>query len=117
MAPSAPASPDLPSTDAALEAALASVCDAGRGRGLLDLGWIRRVRRRSPRAILELALPRFAASQQARIVEEVRLKQMLIEGFCSVAAGSNPRRVERRMRSHLSVPPPPEGAIGARVGR
>lgn len=54
---------------------------------------------------------------KARIVEEVRLKQMLIEGFCSVAAGSNPRRVERRMRSHLSVPPPPEGAIGARVGR
>ncbi|MEB3271723.1 MAG: Mrp/NBP35 family ATP-binding protein [Synechococcus sp.] len=102
MAPSAPASPDLPSTDAALEAALASVCDAGSGRGLLDLGWIRRVRRRSPRAILELALPRFAASQQARIVEEVRSLLLAQPGIEDV-------------QIELAPPPAPasSGPIGA----
>jgi ATP-binding protein involved in chromosome partitioning len=103
MAPSAPASPDAPSpTDAALEAALASVCDAGSGRGLLDLGWIRRVRRRSPRAILELALPRFAASQQARIVEEVRSLLLAQPGIEDV-------------QIELAPPPAPasSGPIGA----
>jgi chemotaxis protein MotA len=38
---------------------------------------------------------------KARIVEEVRQRRMLIEGFCAIAAGSNPRVVERRMRGHV----------------
>ena len=72
MASSAPA-PSAPNSEsAALEACLAELKDAGSGRSLLELGWIRRLRRREQRAIFELALPRFAASQQQRIVEAAR---------------------------------------------
>lgn len=39
---------------------------------------------------------------KARIVDEVRLRRMLIEGFCAVAAGIHPRLVERRMRGHIA---------------
>ncbi len=38
---------------------------------------------------------------KAHIVEEVRGRRMLIEGFCAVAAGNNPRVVERRMRGYV----------------
>jgi len=48
------------------------VQDSGSGRSLLELGWIRRLRRNGPRAVLELALPGFAASQQGRIAAEIR---------------------------------------------
>ncbi len=72
MASPAPA-PSTPNPEtAALEACLNELRDAGSGRSLLELGWIRRVRRREQRAIFELALPRFAASQQQRIVEAAR---------------------------------------------
>ena len=37
---------------------------------------------------------------KTRIAEEVRTRRMLIEGFSAVAAGSNPRVVERRMRGY-----------------
>jgi len=57
---------------AALEGLLAPVQDSGSGRSLLELGWIRRLRRNGPRAVLELALPGFAASQQGRIAAEIR---------------------------------------------
>ncbi len=40
---------------------------------------------------------------KARIVDEVRRRRMLIEGFCAVAAGNNPRVVERRMRGHVGA--------------
>lgn len=40
---------------------------------------------------------------KTRIAEEVRRRRMLIEGFCAVAAGYNPRVVERRMRGHLGT--------------
>jgi len=40
---------------------------------------------------------------KAAIVDEVRRRRMLIEGFCAVAAGSNPRVVERRMRGHVGT--------------
>jgi len=36
------------------------------------------------------------------IVEQVRIRHMLVEGFCAIAAGSNPRLVERRMRGHVA---------------
>ncbi len=60
-----------PST-AALEALLAPIRDSGSDRSLLELGWIRRPRRQGSRAVLELALPGFAASQQDRIAGEIR---------------------------------------------
>jgi len=40
---------------------------------------------------------------KVRIVDEVRRRRMLIEGFCAVAAGSNPRVVERRMRGYVGA--------------
>jgi ATP-binding protein involved in chromosome partitioning len=54
------------------ESLLAPLQDSGSGRSLLELGWIRRLRRNGPRAVLELALPGFAASQQGRIAAEIR---------------------------------------------
>ncbi len=57
---------------AALEQLLAPLQDSGSGRSLLELGWIRRLRRHGSRAVLELALPGFAASQQGRIAAEIR---------------------------------------------
>jgi chemotaxis protein MotA len=40
---------------------------------------------------------------KVRIVDEVRQRRMLIEGFCAVASGCNPRVVERRMRGHVGA--------------
>ncbi|MBU3693967.1 MAG: flagellar motor protein [Rhodocyclaceae bacterium] len=53
-------------------------------------------------ALANLFLLPLANRIKARIVDEVRLRRMLIEGFAAVAAGANPRLVERRMRSHLA---------------
>ncbi|MFM7086233.1 MAG: Mrp/NBP35 family ATP-binding protein [Cyanobium sp.] len=99
MASHAPA-PNPDSSDA-LEACLAPLRDAGSGRSLLDLGWIRRVRRREARAVLELALPRFAASQQQRIAAEVREALLALPGIEDV-------------QIELAAPPPPpsSGPIG-----
>jgi len=36
-----------------------------------------------------------------RIVAEVQLRRMLIEGYCAIAAGSHPNVVDRRMRGYL----------------
>jgi ATP-binding protein involved in chromosome partitioning len=84
MASSAPA-PSAPNPEtAALEACLAELLDAGSGRSLLELGWIRRVRRREHRAIFELALPRFAASQQQQIVEQARAALLSQDGISDV---------------------------------
>jgi chemotaxis protein MotA len=48
-----------------------------------------------------LFLP-LAGRIKARILDEVRLRRMLLEGFRAVAAGNHPRLVERRMRGHLA---------------
>ncbi|MCX5947281.1 MAG: Mrp/NBP35 family ATP-binding protein [Cyanobacteria bacterium] len=64
--------PSNDSQSAALEELLAPIQDGGSGRSLLELGWIRRPRRQGSRAVLELALPGFAASQQGRIAGEIR---------------------------------------------
>lgn len=40
---------------------------------------------------------------KARILEEVRLRRMLLEGFSAVAEGGHPRLVERRMRGHVAL--------------
>ncbi|MEB3171373.1 MAG: P-loop NTPase, partial [Synechococcaceae cyanobacterium] len=84
MASPAPVPSASDSDIAALEACLSDLRDAGSGRNLLELGWIRRVRRRDERAIFELALPRFAASQQQRIVEEARAALLGQDGIADV---------------------------------
>lgn len=38
---------------------------------------------------------------KARIAAEVQVRRMLIEGFCGVALGNNPRLVERRMQGYV----------------
>lgn len=66
---------------AALEELLAPIQDGGSGRSLLALGWIRRPRRQGSRAVIELALPGFAASQQGRIAAEIRSALLAAAGI------------------------------------
>ncbi|MFM7315153.1 MAG: P-loop NTPase, partial [Cyanobium sp.] len=101
MASSAPAPATPDSESSALEACLGKLRDAGSGRSLLELGWIRRLRRRDGRAIFELALPRFAASQQSRIVEEARAALLAQEGIDDV-----------QIELAAAPPPPSSGPIG-----
>ena len=70
-------SPDVDS----LTAALSPLRDAGSGRSLLELGWIRRLRRQDSRALFELALPGFAASQRDRIASEARQALLTVAGI------------------------------------
>jgi ATP-binding protein involved in chromosome partitioning len=62
----------MASDDQALRQALQTVCDAGSGRPLNELGWIPGLRRQGNRAILTLALPQFAAAQRDRLASEAR---------------------------------------------
>ena len=56
----------MPSIEQA-RVALEVVKDAGSGRSLLELGWLQDPRLQSERALVRLALPGFAQSQQAQI--------------------------------------------------
>lgn len=67
-----------------LAAALAPLRDAGSGRSLLELGWIRRLRRQDARAVFELALPGFANSQRDRIAAEARQALLAVAGIGDV---------------------------------
>ena len=62
----------MASDDQALRQVLQSVCDAGSGWPLNELGWIPAVRRQGNRAILTFALPHFAAAQRDRLAAEAR---------------------------------------------
>lgn len=53
--------------------------------------------------LANLVLLPLAHRIRSRIVEETRCRRMLIEGFCAVSAGHNPRVVERRMRGYLAA--------------
>ncbi len=75
-----PGDPDA----AALEALLAPIRDSGSDRSLLELGWIRRLRCQGSRAVLELALPGFATSQQGRIAGEIRSALLSAAGIDDV---------------------------------
>jgi ATP-binding protein involved in chromosome partitioning len=77
--------PQTPSQDVdSLGAALGQLRDAGSGRSLLELGWIRRLRRQESRAVFELALPGFAASQRDRIAAEARQALLAVAGIQDV---------------------------------
>jgi ATP-binding protein involved in chromosome partitioning len=67
-----------------LAAALGPLRDAGSGRSLLELGWIRRLRRQGSRAVVELALPGFATSQRDRIANETRQALLAVAGIQDV---------------------------------
>ncbi|MFM7169560.1 MAG: Mrp/NBP35 family ATP-binding protein [Cyanobium sp.] len=71
-------------TDESARQALASLTDAGSGRGLLELGWIQAMRVQGERAVFRLALPGFAASQRDRIAAEARAALLALEGLNDV---------------------------------
>ena len=50
--------------------ALSKVLDAGSGKNVIELAWIKNVRVIIPRIIITLAIPSYANSQRDRIVEE-----------------------------------------------
>ena len=72
-----PPSPDVDFLTVALD----PLRDVGSGRSLLELGWIRRLRRQDSRAVFELALPGFAASQRDRIAAEARQALLAVDGI------------------------------------
>ena len=71
-------------TAEAARQALADLRDAGSGRSLLDLGWLANLRLQGDRALIDLALPGFAASQRDAIVTGVRERLVGLEGIASV---------------------------------
>jgi ATP-binding protein involved in chromosome partitioning len=71
-------------TAEAARQALADLRDAGSGRSLLELGWLANLRLQQDRALIDLALPGFAASQRDAIVAGVRERLIGLEGIASV---------------------------------
>jgi ATP-binding protein involved in chromosome partitioning len=71
-------------TAEAARQALADLRDAGSGRSLLELGWLANLRLQGDRALIDLALPGFAASQRDAIVAGVRERLLGLEGIASV---------------------------------
>jgi len=71
-------------TAEAARQALADLRDAGSGRSLLELGWLANLRLQGDRALVDLALPGFAASQRDAIVAGVRERLVGLEGIASV---------------------------------
>lgn len=71
-------------TAEAARQALADLRDAGSGRSLLELGWLANLRLQGDRALIDLALPGFAASQRDTIVAGVRGRLEGLEGISSV---------------------------------
>ncbi len=65
-------------------AALEPLRDAGSGRSLLELQWIRQVRVQNSRVVFRLALPGFAGSQRERIAAEARSALLALGGIDDV---------------------------------
>jgi ATP-binding protein involved in chromosome partitioning len=117
-------SPDVDS----LAAALSPLRDAGSGRSLLELGWIRRLRHQDSRAVFELALPGFAASQRDRIAAQAREALLTVAGIQDVQielaqpegapAGSSPASAPIGGAGHGAgghgQPPPRQSVPGVR---
>lgn len=62
-------------------ACLRPLTDAGSGKSLLELEWIRNPRLQGPRAIIELALPAHANPQRDRIAKELRAALLNLDGI------------------------------------
>ena len=61
-------------------ACLRPLTDAGSGKSVLDLEWIRNPRLQGARAIIELALPAHANPQRDRIAKEARAALLTLDG-------------------------------------
>ena len=73
----------MPSVEQA-RVALEVIKDAGSGRSLLELGWLQDPRLQGERALVRLALPGFAQSQQAQIAQEIKQALLGIDGIDDV---------------------------------
>ena len=73
----------MPSVEQA-RGALEVVKDAGSGRSLLELGWLQDPRLQGERALVRLALPGFAQSQQAQIAQEIKQALLGLDGIGDV---------------------------------
>jgi ATP-binding protein involved in chromosome partitioning len=73
----------MPSVEQA-RVALEVVKDAGSGRSLLELGWLENPRFQGERALVRLALPGFAQSQQAQIAQEIKQALLGLDGIDDV---------------------------------
>ena len=73
----------MPSVEQA-RVALEVVKDAGSGRSLLELGWLQDPRLQGERALVRLALPGFAQSQQAQIAQEIKQALLGLDGIGDV---------------------------------
>jgi ATP-binding protein involved in chromosome partitioning len=73
----------MPSVEQA-RVALEVVKDAGSGRSLLELGWLQDPRLQGERALVRLALPGFAQSQQAQIAQEIKQALLGLDGIDDV---------------------------------
>jgi ATP-binding protein involved in chromosome partitioning len=73
----------MPSVEQA-RVALEVVKDAGSGRSLLELGWLQNPRFQGERALVRLALPGFAQSQQAQIAQEIKQALLGLDGIDDV---------------------------------
>ena len=73
----------MPSVEQA-RVALEVVKDAGSGRSLLELGWLQDPRLQGERALVRLALPGFAQSQQAQIAQEIKQALLGLDGVDDV---------------------------------
>ena len=65
-------------------ACLRPLTDAGSGKGLLDLEWIRNPRIQASRVVFELALPAHANPQRDRIAAEAREVLLALDGIDDV---------------------------------
>ena len=61
-------------------ACLRPLTDAGTGKSLLDLEWLRNPRLQESRVVIELALPTHANPQRDRIAKEVRAALLALDG-------------------------------------
>ena len=73
----------MPSVEQA-RVALEVVKDAGSGRSLLELGWLQDPRLQGERALVRLALPGFAQSQQTQIAQEIKQALLGLDGVVDV---------------------------------
>jgi len=64
--------------------AIATITDAGSGKALVDLGWIKELRLQEQRVVFQLALPGFAQSQRDRIATEARKLLTQLDGIKEV---------------------------------
>ena len=86
-------------------ACLRPLTDAGSGKSVLDLEWIRNPRLQGSRAVIELALPSHANPQRDRIVQEARAALLALDGVedVQIELAASPEPTTPRTRPIVGV--------------